>query len=42
MINNILQQYLDVFVVCYLNDILIFSDNKEEHKEYIYKVLKAL
>ncbi|RFN43552.1 pol polyprotein [Fusarium flagelliforme] len=42
MINNVLRQYLDVFVVCYLDDILIFLDNKEEHQEHIHKVLKAL
>ncbi|RKK72672.1 hypothetical protein BFJ68_g18271, partial [Fusarium oxysporum] len=42
MINNVLRQYLDVFVVCYLDDILIFSDNEEEHKEHVHKVLKAL
>ncbi|OBS15594.1 hypothetical protein FPOA_20713 [Fusarium poae] len=42
MINNVLRQYLDVFVVCYLDDILIFSDNDEEHKEHVHKVLKAL
>ena len=42
MINNILRQYLDVFVVYYLDDILIFSDNEEEHKEYVHKILKAL
>ncbi|CZS80735.1 unnamed protein product [Fusarium graminearum] len=42
MINNVLRQYLDIFVVCYLDDILIFSDNEEEHKEHVHKVLKAL
>ncbi|KAF4455366.1 pol polyprotein [Fusarium austroafricanum] len=42
MINNVLRQYLDVFVVCYLDDILIFSNNEEEHKEHIHKVLQAL
>jgi hypothetical protein len=42
IINNILQQYLDIFIVYYLDDILIFSDNKEEHKEHIHKVLKTL
>ncbi|RFN43326.1 pol polyprotein [Fusarium flagelliforme] len=42
MINNVLRQYLDVFVVCYLDDILIFLDNEEEHREHIHKVLKAL
>jgi transposase InsO family protein len=42
MINHVLRQYLDIFVVCYLDDILIFSDNEEEHKEHVHKVLKAL
>lgn len=42
MINNVLRQYLDVFVVCYLDDILIFSDTEDEHKEHVHKVLKAL
>ncbi|KAH7468019.1 hypothetical protein FOMA001_g15870 [Fusarium oxysporum f. sp. matthiolae] len=32
MINSVLRQYLDIFVVCYLDDILIFSDNEEEHR----------
>ncbi|SCO90091.1 uncharacterized protein FRV6_14219 [Fusarium oxysporum] len=42
IINSILRQYLDIFVVYYLDNILIFSDNKEEHREHIYKVLKIL
>lgn len=42
MINHVLRQYLDIFVVCYLDDILIFSDNEEEHREHVHKVLKAL
>ncbi|KAH7461789.1 hypothetical protein FOMA001_g18899 [Fusarium oxysporum f. sp. matthiolae] len=42
MINNVLRQYLDIFVVCYLDDILIFSDNEEDHKEHVHKVLKTL
>lgn len=42
MINHVLREYLDIFVVAYLDDILIFSKNEEDHKEHIYKVLKAL
>jgi transposase InsO family protein len=42
MINYVLRQYLDIFVICYLDDILIFSDNEEKHKEHVHKVLKAL
>jgi reverse transcriptase-like protein/integrase-like protein/chromodomain-containing protein/aspartyl protease len=42
MINNVLREYLDIFVVVYLDDILIFSENLEEHKEHVHKVLQAL
>jgi hypothetical protein len=42
MISNVLREYLDIFAVVYLDDILIFSDNEEEHKEHVHKVLTAL
>ena len=42
MINNVLREYLDIFVVVYFNDILIFLEHFEEHKEHVHKVLKAL
>jgi hypothetical protein len=42
MINHVLREYLDVFVVCYLDDILIFSDSEEDHEEHVHKVLRAL
>ena len=42
LINDILREYLDRFCIIYLDDILIFSDNKKEYKEYIIIVLKAL
>jgi hypothetical protein len=29
-------------MVCYLDDILIFSDIEEEYSEHVYKVLKVL
>jgi hypothetical protein len=41
-INDILRPYLDIFVTAYLDDILIYSNNLEEHKKYVLKVLKAL
>jgi beta-lactamase superfamily II metal-dependent hydrolase len=42
IITNILREYLNIFIVCYLDDILIFSNTEEEHIEHIHKVLKAL
>ena len=33
---------LDVCVVVYLNDILIYSDNKEDHRKYVREVLRHL
>jgi hypothetical protein len=42
MMNNIFREYLDHFVVIYLNDILIFSKNKEEHGCHVRMVLEKL
>jgi hypothetical protein len=33
---------LDVFVIIYLDDILIFSKTEEEYKEYIKKIFRKL
>jgi hypothetical protein len=35
-INNILWVYLDIFVIVYLDNILIFLDTLEEHKKHIH------
>jgi hypothetical protein len=35
-------EYLDKLVVVFINDILIFSKNEEEHDEYLYLVLQKL
>ena len=40
--NNVLFDYLDNFYTTYLDNILIFSNNKLEHKHYVRKVLKQL
>jgi hypothetical protein len=42
LINNVLREYLDIFVVAYLDNILVFSRNKEEHVKHIKLVLQAL
>jgi hypothetical protein len=41
-INDVLRPHLDVFVTGYLDNILIYSDNLEEHRTHILKVLAAL
>lgn len=41
-INNVLREYLNVFCTAYLDDILIYSNTKEEHLHHIDKVLKKL
>ena len=42
LLNNTLQEYLNIFVIIYLNDILIFFQTEEEHKQYIKKMLECL
>ncbi|OCK91674.1 uncharacterized protein K441DRAFT_573776, partial [Cenococcum geophilum 1.58] len=39
-INNILGEYLNKFIIAYLNDIIIYLITKEEHGEYILVVIK--
>jgi hypothetical protein len=41
-INDVLQPYLDVFITAYLNDVLIYSDNLNDHWNHVLKVLEAL
>jgi hypothetical protein len=41
-INYILREYLDDFVMVYLNNIIIYLNSVEEHKEHIKWVLKKL
>ena len=42
MMNKILREFLDHGVVVYLDDILIYSKNEEEHIELVKKVLDRL
>ena len=41
-INYILKEYLDDFVIAYLDNIIIYLNSKKEYKEYIKWVLKRL
>jgi hypothetical protein len=40
--DNILREYLGKFVIYYLDDLLIYSKNKEDHGEHVRLVLEAL
>ena len=39
-INEVLREYLDIFTIAYLDDILIFSDMLEKHIKHITRILK--
>jgi hypothetical protein len=42
LMNKVFIEYLDKFVVVFINDILVFSKNEEEHDEHLRLVLQKL
>ena len=42
LINNTLRDFLDIFVIVYLDDILIYSKTREEHVNHVNQVLQRL
>jgi len=34
-INSVLREHLDEFIIAYLNDIIIYLESKEEHREHV-------
>ena len=42
MMNKVFMQFLDKFIVVFIDDILVYSKNEEEHKEHLRLVLEKL
>ena len=42
LMNKVFIEYLDKFVVVFIDDILVFSKNEEEHEEHLRLVLQKL
>ena len=41
-INEVCREHLNIFVIAYLDDILIFSKTLEEHVQHIREILKKI
>ncbi|KAJ1116405.1 hypothetical protein NDU88_004617 [Pleurodeles waltl] len=41
-LNDVLREYLDIFAIVYIDDILIYSDNENQHVQHVKKILAAL
>ena len=42
MMNKVFMEFLDKFVVVFIDDILVYWKNEEEHKEHLHLVLEKL
>jgi hypothetical protein len=42
LMNGVFREYLDKFVIVFLDDILIYSKSEEEHEKHLRMVLKVL
>ena len=42
LMNRVFKQYLDLFVIMFIDDILIYTRNEEEHVSHLRVVLKTL
>jgi hypothetical protein len=42
LMNKVFMDYLDKFVMVFIDDILVYSRSKEEHEEHLHLVLQKL
>jgi hypothetical protein len=42
LMNDVFKPFLDKSVVVYLDDIVVFSENMEDHKKHLVEVFEAL
>jgi hypothetical protein len=42
LMNKVFMEYLDKFVVVFIDDILVYSRNREEHEQHLRLVLQKL
>ena len=42
MMNKVFMEFLDKFVVVFIDDIMVYSKNEQEHKEHLHLVLGKL
>jgi hypothetical protein len=42
LMNSVFMDYLDKFLVVFIDDILVYSQNEKEHEEQLRKVLQRL
>jgi hypothetical protein len=42
LMNSVFMDYLDQFVVVFIDDILVYSQNAQEHEEHLRKVLQRM
>ena len=40
LINHVLYDHLNEFIIAYLNDILIYFENEENHEKHVKKILR--